>query len=403
MQVENLNSWTRPAAQVLSQVNATVKEMIDLFERKGDQAIIDKSMQYDGFQPELIELLPFQDYDIEPTLKKHLLIACERIQNFAQKQKDSLKSLDFSDQYGRYGHRLVPLQSAACYIPAGRFPLISSALMTLIPTKVAGVTNRVAVSPSKHPALLAAASLAGATSFLRLGGAQAILAMANGFQEIQKADIICGPGNAYVNAAKEQVQGQVKIDSLAGPSELLILAHPSTPPEFLVEDMLAQAEHDPMALSICVSTDQTLLDSIGQQLDVTEKSSVGDCHLLLADNMTSMIEFSNKMAPEHLFVTYPESEFDPNQLTNYGSLFLGDFSAVALGDYCSGPNHTLPTMGYSSQSGGLYVGDFLKTLTWQKLHANDQYTELASTGIALADAEGLIHHKKSLEVRIAKM
>ena len=403
MRVENLSSWTRPNSCEQELAIRKVQKMLKSLETEGENVITEKSLEYDGFQPEVIELQPFEEYRLAPELEKHLVIAASRIRIFAERQKATLKNLQFEDAFGSYGHTLVPLQTAACYIPGGRFPLVSSALMTLIPAQIAGVQTRIAVSPSVHPALLAAASLAGATSFLKLGGAQAILAMAYGFKGIPPVDIICGPGNAYVNAAKELVQGKVKIDSLAGPSELLILAHPSTPVEFLVEDMLAQAEHDPMALSVCISTSKTFLESLGNRLQALQVDSLGDCHLLFAEDVGAMIDFSNTMGPEHVLVTYPESQLDPASLVNYGSLFLGEWSAVALGDYCSGPNHTLPTRGFARQKGGLFVGDFLKTMTWQKISSSRAFTELAETAAALAEAEGLIHHKRSLEVRMSNL
>jgi len=402
LQIQSIDQWQRPQSDQFQSANRIVAEMVLELDRIGPEFLISKSEELDGFQPKIINLLPFESYALDPHLKQHLRVAARRIERFAKSQRESLVDLSFSDECGSYGHRFLPMETAGCYIPGGRFPLVSSALMTLIPAKIAGVGNRIAVSPSSHPAIQAAASLAGATHFLQMGGAQAILALARGFMGLPKAQIICGPGNAFVNAAKAKVQDQVKIDSLAGPSEILVLADAETPVEFVVQDLLAQAEHDPMALSVCAAIDRTFLEAIQAELRQHPVDQIGDCHLLQAETQDELVEFSNKMAPEHLLVTNPE-RISVNELVNYGSLFLGEWSAVALGDYCSGPNHTLPTNGFASLSGGLSVGDFLRTLTWQQMKPTPEYMDLSETASTLAQLEGLSHHEESIRVRVKQL
>ena len=295
----------------------------------------------------------------------------------------------------------MPVASVGAYVPGGRHPLVSTALMTLVPARVAGVETRVAVSPSDHPAVLAACSLAGATAFVRMGGAQAIGALAYGSRWAPAVDMIVGPGNAWVNAAKSLVQGTVGIDTLAGPSEVLVLAGPDADAEWLAWDLLAQAEHDPLAFSVLASWSGDLLDRVRQRLlQISEAAGVierGGIQLVLADDEAGAVAFSNRMGPEHLHVH--ADAIAPEALTSYGSLFLGAESTVALGDYVSGPNHTLPTSGYAAVKGGLSVGDFLRVLTWQRV-TPEGLDVLGPAAVRLAEVEGLTAHAESVRVRM---
>ena len=399
MEMLEENQWTRPEAGTSPEIRARVAAMLATIEEQGDQAIADFSQQIDGFLPRIIDLEPWQSYDLDDEVSRHLAIAARRIEHFAQQQKAMYRDLEISDEYGRYGQKIVPLARMAAYIPGGRFPLVSTALMTLIPARVAGVSERVALSPSLHPGILAAASLAGATRFIHIGGAQAIAAAALGTSYLAAVDMVVGPGNAYVNTAKALLQDRIKIDTLAGPSEILVLCDTSIDPTWVALDILAQAEHDPMALSVVGCNSRSQLDAIREAIKVLqarfpEKDS-GIIQFVYCQDGEAMAALCDRMAPEHLHVACSPEILDPMSLRNYGSLFIGPHSAVALGDYCTGPNHTLPTLGVARQKGGLSVGDFLKVLTFQEITGNN-YNQLAETAIALAELEDLHFHRLSL-------
>lgn len=402
MEILEAPDWSRPQAVVSSNVRDTVAAMIADIEVRGDEAIAEYSQRFDGFEPTLVELPPFEDCDLEPELRKSLKIAAARIEGFARLQMSMFGDVEGGDQFGRYGQKVLPIERMAAYIPGGRFPLVSTALMTLIPARVAGVPWRVAISPTDHPAVLAAASLAGATRFVRMGGAQAIVAAARGSKWMDPAHMIVGPGNAYVNEAKGLMQGEVKIDCLAGPSEILVLCDENANPNWVALDILAQAEHDPMALSVLGSTSRVFLQKVAEEVEsIAAKfpdKDKGIIQYVYGNDTSALIDLSNKMGPEHLHVDCQPGSLDTNKLTNYGSLFIGSHAAVALGDYCSGPNHTLPTMGHARHKGGLSVGDFLKIVTWQAIDG-DEYNTIADTAIRLAEEEDLIFHRMSLEAR----
>ena len=396
----NANSWVRPSLTQNNQIATTVAKMLTAIRTDGDSAINQYAEALDGQFPQVSELLPFEDYQLEPQLAKSIKLAADRIEAFARFQNQQNQTRSFSDQYGTYSQQIIPIERVGAYVPAGRYPLISSALMTLIPAKVAGCPSRIAFSPSLNPAVKAAASLAGATQFVQLGGAQAIAAMAFGYSDIAPVDIIVGPGNSWVNEAKKQLQTNVQIDGLAGPSELLALCDGQQPIEWLALDALAQAEHDPVACSLLVSDDYQWLESMqnylqnnSQMVSLLKNRQV---ELIYADSIQAMVNFSQNYAPEHLMLCH--QKINREQLTHYGSLFIGANSAVALGDYISGPNHTLPTSGFARQNGGLSVNDFLKVITTQQLTRSGS-SALALQAMPIAKAEGLEYHYQSLLAR----
>lgn len=402
MDILSVAEWRRPNPGDLQSIREEVTAMLAEIRAKGPDAIRQYSMQLDGFAPETLPLKSLEAYPLSQSERDAIRHAAKRIEVFCELQRGMYRDVTIEDEFGTMGHRIQPLDSMAAYIPGGRFPLISTALMTLIPAKAAGVPCRTALSPSDHPALLAAASLAGATTFVRLGGAQAIAAAALGYEpHLAPADMVVGPGNAYVNAAKELLQGVVKIDTLAGPSELLILADDSAKPDWIAADMLAQAEHDPMAISVLCATSMPLLSAVRTRLLEAANNNggaIGSVSLVLARHKGDLLEMANKMAAEHLHLNIQTGYLDSKQLRHYGSLFEGPFSAVALGDYCSGPNHTLPTHGYARMKGGLHTGDFLRVLTYQQI-TEKGFEGLAPTAETLARLEGLVHHANSLAIR----
>ncbi|WP_395374142.1 histidinol dehydrogenase [Marinicella sp. W31] len=392
--------YKRPQLKNQTNITATVAEILEDIQNNGDDAVNRWSEQIDNKPARLITLKPFEDYDLSQRLSSAIEAAHRRIKRFCRFQLQQLTDQSFEDEVGSFSSVYRPIERIGAYVPGGQFPLISTALMTLTPAQVAGCPVRIACSPSEHPALLAAASLAGATAFISLGGAQAIGALSYGFQNIDPVNMIVGPGNAYVNSAKAQVQHRTKIDTLAGPSELLIYANQVQNPEWILLDALAQAEHDPNAVSVVVSEKQDILQ---QLLDACQQHTEGAKLLaneqivfIQAMDETEAIEFINAYAPEHLMVC--GHAFSLNKLTNYGSLFVGENAAVAFGDYCSGPNHTLPTAGAAKFSGGLSVHQFMKVLTIQDI-SDDGRQQMARLAATLAEAEGLIFHQQSAEIR----
>jgi histidinol dehydrogenase len=397
---QKVSDYIRPEFKNKKKIEETVAKILEKIRVHGDKAVDAISEKIDGQPARYIELKPFAEYDLEPGLKDAIQSAHRRIKKFCQFQIKDLKSDQYSDEMGEFGFVYQPIECIGAYIPGGQFPLISTALMTLTPAQVAGCPTRVACSPSDHPAILAAASLAGATQFLHVGGAQAIGALSYGYDQTPPVNLIVGPGNAYVNQAKAQVQHRTQIDTLAGPSELLIYANSVKNPEWLMYDALAQAEHDANAVSLVVSESDTLLDNL---YNLLQKHDAGKkllkqkgIVLLLADDQKQAIDFINDYAPEHLMVC--DEALKTALFKNYGSLFMGENSAVAFGDYCAGPNHTLPTAGAAKFSGGLSVHQFLKVLSTQKISETGRGV-LANISSKLAAAEGLVYHQKSADIR----
>jgi len=396
----NATDWQRPPLQDAADISLKVREMLAHIRAEGDAAIEQYAQQYDRVKPQIIDLKPFNDYQLPEQLAESIQLAAKRIESFANFQKQSLNSQSYTDDYGSFGQVISAIERVAAYIPGGRFPLISTALMTLIPAKVAASPVRIACSPSTNPALLAAASLAGATQFIQLGGVQAIAAMAFGYQQILPVDLIVGPGNAWVNEAKKQIQSQTKIDGLAGPSELLAICDANQPIEWLAYDALAQAEHDPLACSLIISDDRSWLEAMAVFLKSKAKFSElianQQIELILAATKEQLIAFSETYAPEHLMLCH--AQINACELTNFGALFIGANSAVALGDYITGPNHTLPTLGFARQTGGLNVTTFLRIQTIQTV-SDQGRQKLSIAAMPIAEAEGLINHYESLKVR----
>ena len=398
--IQCASNWKRPNLTQSPELFQQVAKLLKEIETGGDLAIDNLSKRFDGYQPRKITLKPYREYELEPQLLNSIEQAAQRIEAFCQLQKDSLQPQQIEEDSGVFGFQYSPIEAIGAYIPGGRFPLISTALMTLIPARVAGCERRVACSPSVHPAILAAASLAGATEFWHIGGAQAVAAMAYGYQTMLPVQMVVGPGNQYVNVAKQLLQSRIKIDVAAGPSELLILANSQANQEWLIADMAAQAEHDPQAQSLLVSDDVEFLQAIEQQLvaddELNKLLKSEQIVLLQANDSEAMIRFSNRFAPEHLLLA--DERISAESLKHYGSLFIGQNSAVAFGDYCAGPNHTLPTMGSANRSSGLCVQSFMNIQSYQQI-TDQGRAQLAEIGRPLAEAEQLVWHERSMQVR----
>jgi len=355
-------------------------------------------------RPELDEAVARLDKASRGVLER----SAERIRKFAVAQRSALLAVDMPVDGGRAGHRVVPVERAGCYVPGGRFPLPSTALMTVVTAKAAGVKHVVAASPKPTLATLAAAAIAGADALLCVGGAQAIAAMAlggAGLEGVGPCDVICGPGNRYVTAAKQWIAGTTRIDMLAGPSELVVFADESAPAGMVAADMLAQAEHDPDACAILVTTDAKLPGLVEAELErqlgtlptaSTARAALANGFAVVVKDVEEGLWVCDRLAPEHLQVIMRQAEGVAARARNYGAVFIGAGSAEAMGDYGAGPNHTLPTGGTARAFSGLSVFTFVNVRTWLRV---DQPARLVGDAAALARMEGLEAHARSAEWR----
>lgn len=329
----------------------------------------------------------------------------ERIRRFADAQRAALTDVTIDVPGGTAGHRVMPVASAGCYAPGGRFPLPSSVLMTAVTARAAGVERVILATPRPTDITLAAAAIAGVDRVLAVGGAQAIAALAYGVEGLDPVDVIVGPGNKWVTAAKQVVVGRARIDLLAGPSELVVLADDSASPEVIAADVLAQAEHDPDAVPLLITPSSTLADRVRTALATqlrqlstrdTAIQALSNGGVVLVEDVDAGIAACEALAPEHLQVMTANSKTDAGRCTRYGGLFIGAGSAEVFGDYGVGPNHTLPTGGSARSTGGLSVFHFVAIRTWLDIAPTPQL--VADTG-RLADLEGLAGHAAAARCR----
>jgi phosphoribosyl-ATP pyrophosphohydrolase/phosphoribosyl-AMP cyclohydrolase/histidinol dehydrogenase len=334
-----------------------------------------------------------------------------RIENFAKAQKETLSSLQYPVPGGFVGHDILPVDVAGCYAPAGRFPLPSTILMTVIPARVAGVQNVFVACPKPPPIMLAAAAIAGADGLLAIGGAHAIGSLAYGTEYNSAADVIVGPGSRWVTAAKRLIAGEISIDMLAGPSELVVLADDTADADVIAADLLAQAEHDPDAEPILITPSRILYDkvisAIGRQLSdlptaATAIQALSKGGAVLVKDIDEGIAICNYFAGEHLEVMTENPQEVSKKLRHCGGLFIGQNSAEVIGDYGCGPNHTLPTGGTARSRGGLSVFNFLRVRTWIDIENADSATDLYKDSRDLARIEGLEAHARAAEMRLKK-
>ena len=408
-----------------SRLMATVGDIIADVRMNGDAALMEYNRRFDGCERTALRISEQEIRDAYDKVSaqeiEDIKKAAANIENFAKAQRATVGALeDFSPSPGIVlGHRVIPVGSCCCYVPGGGYPLYSTALMLGIPAKVAGVERVTACSPvikgtdCIHPKTLVAMDVAGVDEIYAVGGAQAIAAFSYGTDQIQPVDMIVGPGNSFVTEAKRQCYGKVGIDFVAGPSEVLIIADGNADPEVLAADILAQSEHDKEAKGILVTTDEKLgaavIDAVEVQLSTLEtepiaRSSWNDFgEILIADSLDEAVEYANAYAPEHLEVNVAEADADRvvSGLKNYGSLFIGGNTAEVFGDYASGPNHTLPTLGAARYTGGVWVGTFLKICTYQSM-SREAMMGIAPLVSNLARGEGLIGHARAAEIRMEK-
>ncbi len=398
---------------------AAVKKILDQVQLKGDQALLHYTEKFDGVRPSALRV-PLQTIkkarqQADPDLLEACQLAADNIRIFARKQLEQLQDFEIEIAPGvKAGQRVIPISRVGVYVPGGSFPLISSLLMGTIPAQVAGAEKIIISSPPSfngdiNPAILAAADIIGVQEIYRLGGVQAIGALAYGTETVPQVDKIVGPGNSYVTQAKKIVLGRVGIDLLAGPTEVMIIADQSGDPELIAADLLAQAEHDPAAIAVLITTSSALArkvkEDVNKQLqdlptaEIARQSLDRNGAIILVDNKEQAVEIANKKAPEHLELQVQDQDFFREKLRNFGSLFLGQQTCEVFGDYTSGLNHTLPTNTTARYAGGLNVLDFIKLPTTLEI-TETGLGQIGPAAATLADWEGLAGHARAARRRL---
>jgi len=391
---------------------ATVRPIVADVITDGETALRRHATELDGLNPAdplLVNNAALMDAveQLDPDDRELLERVAERIRTFAEAQRGVLGDVELPVPGGTVGHRVAPVDRVGCYAPGGRHPLPSSVLMTVIPARVAGVREIIVASPRPAPITLAAAGIAGADALLTAGGAHAIAAMASGVVT-SRCDMIVGPGNRYVTAAKYLLSDRVGIDMLAGPSELVVLADDTSDPRVITSDLIAQAEHDPDARAILIATDQTMIDAVNAELteqltslptSQVAREALSESFVILASTIDDAIDASDRIAPEHLAIHTCDARAVAARVKHYGGLFVGSASAEVLGDYAAGPNHTLPTGQASRYTGGLSVLDFLRVRTYVQIDDPHNAEPLIHDAERLARLEGLEGHARSASCR----
>lgn len=390
---------------------SSVEEIVKDVRANGDDAVKKYVKNFDN--QDLAELFVTED-EIKDAYKKvdketieALKLSIKNVKKFAKAQLSSLKNLKIKIEDNELGHNIIPLERVGCYIPGGNYPLLSSAVMTIVPAKVAGVNEVYAFSPKIRPETIVACDMSGADKIFKFGGVQAISAMAYGTQSVGKVNKIVGPGNKYVTSAKKYVYGEVGIDFLAGPSEVMIIADETARADYVAADILAQCEHDVDARAFLVCESEAFAIKVQEFAEkflkdlptrIIAEKSFEKSFAIIVKNIEEAIELANKRAPEHLELCFKNAEKFKNRFINYGSLFIGNYSAEVFGDYCSGTNHVLPTNQVSKYSGGLSVFNFIKVQTYQKVSKKGN-CKILPTASKLADKEGLMAHKLASDIR----
>lgn len=403
---EDAGALLRRRASRMEVAEAVVRPILDAVRRRGDRGLIEYARKFDGLARRTVrvseEELAAARRRLRPEFRHAVRTAAANIRIFARRQMPHSWMRQASGV--RMGQVVRPLDTVAAYVPAGRYPLPSTILMTAVPAQVAGVANICVASPKPVDQVWGTAAMLGLTRVFEMGGAQAIAAFAYGTRTVPKADRIVGPGNIYVTAAKKLLAGEVGIDFVAGPTEILIIAAEGDP-RYLAADLLAQAEHDVDASAVLLTTSRRLAAAVAKEVErqlatlptaaVAAQSIARNSGIVLVRSIEEAVELSNRFAPEHLSI--PDARLLPG-IKHAGSVFVGPYSPEAAGDYASGPNHVLPTSGAARIRGGLAVTDFVKVISVQQLSAAG-LARLKPAIVTLARAEGLEAHARSVEVR----
>jgi len=404
-----------------AKVRATVESILADIELRGDDAVRELSEKFDSWSPPsfrlsaeeiqtAIDQVPAQDLaDIQ--------FAQAQVRNFAQKQKACLNDLEIETLPGVVlGHRNIPVNSIGCYVPGGKYPMVASAHMSIVTAKVAGVKHITATAPphegGPHPAIVAAMHYGGADEILVLGGIQAVAAMALGTQSISAVDMLVGPGNMFVAEAKRQLYGRVGIDLFAGPTETLVIADDSVDAELCAIDLLGQAEHGPTSPAVLLTNSETLakdtMDEVARQLEILPTAEIAAeswanyGQVVVCETVDEMVTEANNLAFEHVQVMTRDPDYFLEHLTNYGALFLGPRTNVSYGDKVIGTNHTLPTKGAARYTGGLWIGKFMKTCTYQRVLTDEASTMIGEYCSRLCAIEGFAGHGEQANARVRR-
>jgi sulfopropanediol 3-dehydrogenase len=410
--------------EAIADVRRTVAEMLTSIRREGTDAIRRYSAELDGWDPPSFIVdeptIAAAGEQLDEDLREHIAFAQRQVRAFAGAQRETLRDLEIETLPGvTLGHRHIPVRSVGAYVPGGRYPMLASSFMTIIVPKVAGVDHVTACAPPQHgggvhPAMLYAMATSGADTILALGGVQALAAMAFGIEGLPAADMIVGAGNAYVAEAKRQLFGEVGIDLLAGPTEIAIIADDSADPTIVAADLLGQAEHGPTSPAVLITPSRDLGQAVLSEIDellatwptreVAGAAWAAHGQVAVVDDLDAAIALSDEIAPEHLEVQVSEDRLDHclAGLRNYGSLFLGAQATVAYGDKAVGTNHVLPTMRAARYTGGLWVGKFLKTCTYQRL-TEEGTRRVAPAVAAISRAERFEGHALTATMRLDRL
>ncbi|MFL4977960.1 MAG: histidinol dehydrogenase [Xanthobacteraceae bacterium] len=404
-----------------AKVRETVEGILAEIEARGEEAVRELSQKLDNWAPQSFKLEPDEiERAISQVAKRDLddiRFAQAQVRNFAQKQKDTLKDLEVETLPGVVlGHRHIPVNSIGCYVPGGRYPMVASAHMSIVTARVAGVKRIIACAPpfkgGPHPAIVAAMHFGGADEIYVLGGVQAVGAMALGAGAIGPVDMIVGPGNAYVAEAKRQLFGRVGIDLLAGPTETLIIADDSVDGEMCATDLLGQAEHGPTSPAVLITNSDKLARETLQEIerllkilptaDAAGKAWADFGEVIVCEDEAEIVREADRIASEHVQVMTRDPDYFLTNMKNYGSLFLGPRTNVAYGDKVIGTNHTLPTKKAARYTGGLWVGKFMKTCTYQKVLTDEATTLVGEYCSRLCILEGFYAHAEQANVRVRR-
>jgi sulfopropanediol 3-dehydrogenase len=404
-----------------AKVRETVEAILAQVEERKDAAIREFSEKFDKWSPQDFRL---SAQEIERAISQvrqrdleDIKFAQAQVRNFAQKQRDSMRDLEVETLPGVVlGHRHIPVNAIGCYVPGGRYPMVASAHMSIVTAKVAGVKRIIACAPpfkgGPHPAIVAAMHFGGADDIYVLGGVQAVAAMALGTESIQAVDMIVGPGNAYVAEAKRQLFGRVGIDLLAGPTETLVIADDSVDGEICATDLLGQAEHGPTSPAVLITNSEKLArDTVGEverllkilpSADLAGQAWKDYGEVIVCDSVEEMVAEADRVASEHVQVMTRDPDYFLNNMRNYGALFLGPRTNVAYGDKVIGTNHTLPTKKNARFTGGLWVGKFLKTCTYQKVLTDEASAKIGEVCSRLCILEGFTAHAEQANIRVRR-
>ncbi len=422
MAVEYLKKASKTPATGEDDTRTRVAEMLRDIEEGGEARALEYAQELDGWSGDVVvpeDEIAAAAEAVPEQIRHDIQFAYDRVRGFAEAQLASAQEFETELSPGLVaGQKLIPVDTAGCYIPGGRYAHIASAIMSVTTAKVAGVENVIACSPPRreggvHPAILYAADLAGADTILALGGVQGIAALAFGLFTGHAADILVGPGNRFVAEAKRILYGRVGIDLFAGPTEILIIADDTADPDIVASDLVGQAEHGPDSPAWLVTTSRRLADETQERipgcvarLDEPNRSAAESAwrdygEIVLVDEREEAVRVSDDYAPEHLEVHAADLDWWLVNLRNYGSLFLGEETTVAYGDKASGPNHILPTKGAARYTGGLSVGKFIKTVTWQRM-TREANRAVGAASARISRAEGMLGHALTGDDRLHK-